>query len=53
MDAADLQKQAKSAVQRVRAVRERLKKSPGLEVLAAVAAGFVVGVLLRAFEKGE
>ncbi len=53
MEPADLQQRAESAVRKVRAVRERLRKNPGIELLVAVAAGFIAGLLLRAFEKSD
>ena len=53
MDAAELKARAQSVARGVKNVREHLRKSPALEIVAAVAIGFLAGMAMRAFQSRE
>jgi hypothetical protein len=51
MDAADVKEKAAAVARGARKLREHLRRSPALEVMAAVAVGFIAGLAMRAFRK--
>lgn len=51
MDAQEIHERVAVAARRVGDFRAQLRRSPGLALLTAVAAGFLAGLLLRCFER--
>ena len=51
MDAQEIQQRAAAAARKVADIGAQLRRSPGLALLAAVAAGFLAGLVLRCFER--
>jgi hypothetical protein len=53
MDAAEIKAKAAAIASGAKKLREQMRKSPFLEVVAAVAIGFVAGLVLRASRRRE
>lgn len=51
MDASEIQRRAGEAVGDLRKMGQRVTENPFAALLAAVAAGFLLGLVLRAFER--
>lgn len=51
MDATAMKEKAAAVARGAKKLREHLRRSPALEVMAAVAAGFIAGLAMRVFRK--
>lgn len=51
MDAEEIQQRAAAVARKLGDFRAKLRRSPGLALLTAVAVGFAVGLVLRGFER--